>query len=170
MKTIRLLLGLILVFSMSFAAFEAKAHKGHRGKHYVYTPYWVPTYAVRANMRHVYFPDYNIYFDRLNGTFVYLEGRRWVVSARVPACFGRVNFARAYKVGLDLNTSRPYVYNQAHYRDFRNRRSDHYSDRYYPKGNDHHHYKSDHFGRTEHNKDRRRTTNTNGTRRNERRN
>ena len=116
MKTIRLLFGMMLVFFMALMPIVAKAHKGHTGKHRnnLYTPYWIPHHIARANMRHVYFPEFEIYFDRWNGTYVYLSGRQWVATTYAPYGLRGVNFARAYKVGLSINSSRPYVYHTRH--------------------------------------------------------
>jgi len=141
MKTVRLLLGMMLIFFMAFAPMDAEAHKGHKGKHKhrVHNPYWVPAHIIKANVRHVYFPDYNVYYDRWNDTFIYLEGRRWVVSGRVPVCLNRINFTRAYKVGLYIDSPRPYVYNRRHLADYRVGRSYHYDQGYYKRG--HHHSK-----------------------------
>ena len=111
MKTIRLFTVMAVVFFMAFAQ-EAKAHRGHNGshRHGVYTPNWVPDYMVRANTRHVYFPDFELYYDRWDGTFIFLNRGRWITSTYPPVALRNVNFARAYKVGCSINTAQPYLY------------------------------------------------------------
>lgn len=117
MKTIRLLFGMAVVFFLAFAPLAAKAHKGHtsRHEHGIYSPYWVPNHIVRAEMRHVYFPEFDVYFDRWNGTYIYFTGRRWLTSPYRPYGLRPVDFARAHKVGLGINSSRPYVYHTRTY-------------------------------------------------------
>ena len=112
MKTSRLLFGMALVSFMAFAPIATAAHKGNydRHEHKLYTPYWVPDYIVRAEIRHVYFPKYDIYFDRWNGTYIYFTGMRWLTSPRRPFGLRTVDFARSYKVGLAINSPRPFVY------------------------------------------------------------
>ena len=122
MKTSRLLFGMALVSFMAFAPIATAAHKGNydRHEHKLYTPYWVPDYIVRAEIRHVYFPKYDIYFDRWNGTYIYFTGMRWLTSPRRPFGLRTVDFARSYKVGLAINSPRPFVYHT------RNTRSSYY--------------------------------------------
>ena len=116
MKTIRLLFGSAVVFFMAFAPLSAKAHKGHNlhHGHGMYTPYWVPNHIVRAEIRHVYFPEFEIYFDRWNGTYLYFTGRRWVSSIYRPYGLRSIDFARSYKVGLAIDSPRPFVYDTRH--------------------------------------------------------
>lgn len=134
MKTLRLLFGMALVLFMVLAPQSADAQRGHHERDRAYTPYWIPAHIIAANVRHVYFPEYNVYFDRRNGTYVYLEGRRWVVSRQLPYCLHSTNFVRAYKVGLHLNTARPYIYNQSHQANYHYRIQNHYDNSYYKKG------------------------------------
>ena len=112
MKTSRLLFGLVLVSFMAFGPLTATAHKGHTNghRHVTYMPYWVPNHLAGAEVRHVYFPEFDVYFDRWNGTFIYFSGNRWRTSVRRPFGIRPVDFARTYKVGLAIDSPRPYVY------------------------------------------------------------
>ena len=111
MKTVRLFIGTMLVFFMAFAPMEAKAHKGQHGKHKhgVYTPYWIPSHIATNNVRHVYLPDYECYYDRWQGTFTYVSRGRWVVNSKVPHFLKRVNLNRVYVVALRTRAPRPYT-------------------------------------------------------------
>ena len=133
MKTIRLLFGVVLVLIMVSVPETAEAHRGH-GRHGVNAPHWVPAHIVRTNARHVYFPEYNVYFDRWNGTYIYQEGRRWITSAQLPLCFRGISFSRTYMIGLHLDTPRPYVHNRRHLANYRHSRYNHYHSSYYKKG------------------------------------
>ena len=147
MKTVRLLFGMVVVFLMTFAPTNAEAHRGNGGNHghYAYNPYWVPGYVVRANMRHVYFPEYEMYFDRWNGTYIYLNHGRWQVSVQIPFELRRVNFGHAYMVGVGIDTARPYVYRTQHRynyrRHYRQPKHDHGYYHSYKKGHAYGHHK-----------------------------
>lgn len=149
MKTVRLLFGMMLVFFTAFAPIVAKAHNGHANKHRhgIYTPHWVPSYVVRENIRHVYFPAYEVYFDRWNGNYIYFTRQGWITSSYLPYGLRGVNFRRAYKIGVAIDSSRPYTYNNLHrsnYRRYYGKRGYSYSDGHgYKQGNknDHGHHK-----------------------------
>lgn len=136
MKRFRLLPGLLVVL-MVFASSQAEAHRGHHVRHRVYTPYWIPAYMATMDVRHVYFPRHNIYFDRWNGTYLYRESRRWVTSRRLPSYLRRLNLARSYKVALDIHIARPFVYNRRHLAAYRqNRGARFYDDDRYENDDD----------------------------------
>lgn len=121
MKTVRLFIGMMLVLFMALAPMEAEAQKGHRSQHRqeLYTPYWIPTYMVRENVRYVYFPDHEFYYDRWEGSYIYLNRGRWIVSTRLPYFLRSVNFNRAYIVGLRSQAPRPYRFHARHRANYR---------------------------------------------------
>jgi len=137
MKTSRHLFGIVLMLFMVIAPQESNAHRGPHGRHVVYTPKWIPAHMARANVRYVFFPDHNVYFDRWNRAFVYQEGRRWVARTRPPVWFSGINFNQAYMVGLNLNAARPFVYNSRHLARYRRTKYRHYESAYYQKGRNH---------------------------------
>lgn len=84
-------------------------------------PYWAPAHGYRAHTRHIYFPQYNMYYDMNRGSYLYLNGRNWSVSATLPNLFVGVNLGRAEQVQLTYAGYDPYRYNEVHvveYRDY----------------------------------------------------
>lgn len=77
-------------------------------------PPWAPAHGYRAKTRHIYFPDYNFYFDVQRNVYIYLEGSNWQVNANIPIMYAGLNLKVAAKVELDLNTDTPQKYNVDH--------------------------------------------------------
>lgn len=97
-------------------------------------PSWAPAYGYRANTRHIYFPQYNMYYDMDRSSYLYLNGGNWTVSATLPNIFVGVNLGRASQVQLSYTGYDPYRYNEVHVVEYRK-----YCD------GDHHHHKHKHW-------------------------
>lgn len=82
-------------------------------------PSWAPAHGYRAKTRHIYFPQHNVYYDMNRGSYLYLNGRNWAVSASVPNIYVGVNFGRAAQVELSYNGYDPYRYNEVHVVEYR---------------------------------------------------
>lgn len=77
-------------------------------------PPWAPANGYRAKTRHVYFPDYNFYFDVQRSVYIYIEGNNWQVSANIPIMYADIDLRVSAKVELDLNTDSPQKFNADH--------------------------------------------------------
>lgn len=93
---------------------RAKAAKKY-GK--VASRYHAPAWGKRHNYhgdRHVYFKEYNTYYDPRRAGYVYLDGGRWAFSASVPTFLLNVDLGRAqiqFIQDVPL-TRRPEVYHR----------------------------------------------------------
>jgi hypothetical protein len=101
-----LLLGILSVAVPMETLGQGKDKKG--------PPPWAPAHGYRAKTRHVYFPQYNFYFDLQRGVYIYLSGSTWQVAAKLPASFAEVDLKGAVQVELDLDTDTPQKYNSEH--------------------------------------------------------
>ncbi len=99
-------LGLILA-GLSFTEGVAQSKKNG-------PPDWAPAHGYRAKTRHIYFPDNNFYYDVQKGTYIYLNGGNWQVSAKLPSIFNGVNLKVATQVELDIDTDSPQKFNADH--------------------------------------------------------
>ena len=77
-------------------------------------PPWAPAHGYRAKTRHIYFPDYNFYFDVQKNVYIYLSGDKWQVDVRLPSIFGGIDLKGAVKVELELDTDSPQKFNAEH--------------------------------------------------------
>lgn len=125
----KILTATLLVFLMAAAPVDAFANnKGgkkynNRKAYRLHTASWMPAKALRSNARHIYFPDYNVYYDRANKTYSYLNRNRWVTSVNTPNNLRRVNLAKAYTVGIGTNNSKAYLNNNTHRKIYKRNRS-----------------------------------------------
>lgn len=110
MKAQSILIGvlslLILTFDMPSDSWAQGKGKG--------PPPWAPAHGYRAKTRHIYFPQYNFYFDLQRGVYIYLGGSTWQVGASLPATFGNIDLKGAVQVELELDTDTPQKYNAEH--------------------------------------------------------
>ncbi|MDN4165637.1 hypothetical protein QWY31_08995 [Cytophagales bacterium LB-30] len=92
-----------------------------RNHHRQGPPEWAPAHGYRhqhqaRNYRHVYFPEYNVYFDTQREVYIYLGRNGWEISARVPLPYRQVNFFEVAWVALDVYNDYPFYDNRAHCR------------------------------------------------------
>ncbi|MCF6133188.1 hypothetical protein [Flavobacterium wongokense] len=106
-------------------------------------PPWAPAHGYRAKTRHIYFPQYNMYYDMNRSSYLYLNGGHWSVSAALPSIFVGVNLGNAAQIQLNYNGYDPYRYNEVHVVEYRRYVEEpHYHYAY--ECNDHHHHKHGH--------------------------
>lgn len=82
-------------------------------------PKWAPAHGYRAKTRHIYFPDYNFYYDIQTHHYLYLNGGNWLISVAIPAPFISINLSNAVQVQLDYYGAYPYYYNTDHCRKYK---------------------------------------------------
>ena len=75
-------------------------------------PVWGP--VGYDNVNYYYFPDIDAYYYVPRHQFIYLDGRRWVFAASLPARYHDFDLYHSYKVVV--NDRRPYM-RAAFYRD-----------------------------------------------------
>lgn len=110
-------------------------------------PPWAPAHGYRAKTRHIYFPQYNMYYDTYRGNYLYLSGRNWTVSAALPSIYVGVNLGRAAQIQLNYAGYDPYRYNEVHvveYREYCDRPHYYYAEKkHWKKHKKHHHHHHD---------------------------
>jgi hypothetical protein len=109
LKGIMVLLALVLVLPIDSIGQGRSNEKGGGGP-----PPWAPAKGYRAQTRHVYFSDYNIYFDLQRSVYIYLSGGKWIISPSLPTRYAKIDFKRAVKVELELNSDNPQRHNANH--------------------------------------------------------
>ncbi len=77
-------------------------------------PPWAPAHGYRSKVRHIYFPDYNFYFDLDRGVYIYLSRDKWEVSVKLPSLYASFDLKSAVHVELELDSSSPQKYNAEH--------------------------------------------------------
>jgi hypothetical protein len=82
-------------------------------------PPWAPAHGYRAKTRHIYFPQYNMYYDMDRSSYLYLNGRNWAVSATLPNIYVGINLGRAAQIQLNYAGYDPYRYNDVHVVEYR---------------------------------------------------
>ncbi|MEN8125682.1 MAG: hypothetical protein ABFR32_11190, partial [Bacteroidota bacterium] len=98
---------LIMAFAMPLDALGQEKGKGG-------PPSWAPAHGYRAQTSHIYFPDDNFYFDLQNNMYIYMEGSKWQVSAKLPSLFAGIDLKGAVRVELELGSDSPQKYNAEH--------------------------------------------------------
>ena len=106
LKGLIVILILTLVFSLDTYGQGKNTTKG--------PPSWAPAHGYRANTRHIYFPEQNVYYDLQEGVYISLSGDNWQVTANLPSIFSGVDLNIVAKVELDLSTDSPQKYNSEH--------------------------------------------------------
>ena len=111
MKTRKKLTGLLILLTLTFAfSIVILGQEKEKGE----PPPWAPAHGYRAKTRHVYFPEYNFYFDVQKNVYIYLSGDKWEVSVNLPSIFEGIDLKGTAKVELELNIDTPQKYNAEH--------------------------------------------------------
>jgi hypothetical protein len=100
-------------------------------------PPWAPAHGYRAKTRHIYFPQYNMYYDMNRSSYLYLNGGNWAVSAALPNIYVGLNLGRAAQIQLSYTGYDPYRYNNVHvveYREYCNGGNYHHDDHGHKNG------------------------------------
>jgi hypothetical protein len=142
-KMKKIILASITVFVISFIGNNAFAQYGHdRGHHYgnrnkqdhyygrgEYNNRGYNSQVRRTNVpwatphhynynSHVYFPDYQVFYDPYQGGYEYMNGNRWAFSENLPAFLANVDLGGAriqVMSGVPLSTH-PRTYYNTYYR------------------------------------------------------
>lgn len=77
-------------------------------------PPWAPAHGYRAKTKHIYFPDQNFYFDIERKVYLYISGGKWIVSAKLPSIYARIDLGKSTQIELEIGGHTPYVYNKEH--------------------------------------------------------
>jgi len=84
-------------------------------------PPWAPAHGYRAKTRHIYFPEYNFYFDLQKNVYIYLSEERWQVSLNLPSIYANINLKDSFTVELEIETDTPQIYNVDHIVKYKNK-------------------------------------------------
>jgi hypothetical protein len=121
MKRLVVLVSAWIVISIAFllsenAMAQGKSQKNEKteGRKETGPPPWAPAHGYRAKTRYTYFTDQNFYYDNNRGVYIYLRGKNWEVSSKIPDAFKNVNLSAAVKVDLDYAADDPHKYNKDH--------------------------------------------------------
>lgn len=118
MKTKLKLFGFAMFLTLMFAMPSSAVCQEKRNG----PPPWAPAHGYRAKVRHVYFPDYNFYYDLQKGVYIYLGKNGWQVNVNLPSLFGSINLKNTLKVELDLSTDTPQKYNSSHIKKYKSKK------------------------------------------------
>lgn len=61
-------------------------------------PPWAPANGYRENVRHIYFPHYNMYYDLKEGQYLIRAGNRWEKTSVIPKGLTQRELREARKV------------------------------------------------------------------------
>jgi len=81
---------------------------------YADPPSWAPAKGYKKSIKHIYFPQYNMYYDLKKGTYIYMSGDTWQINAKLPSTFLKINFQLAKKIQLNIDTNTPQDFNKTH--------------------------------------------------------
>lgn len=109
MSVLRTLLVIVILFAGT--GIEASAQPGKKGGG---PPPWAPAHGYRAKTRHIFFPEFNIYFDIIKGVYIHQDGPRWITTPKVPIVLKGIDLKKKKQIELDLNVDNPHKFNSDH--------------------------------------------------------
>lgn len=77
-------------------------------------PPWAPAHGYRAKTRHIFFPEFNFYFDITKGVYIYLSGTKWLTNQNPPVFLSGINLKTTKQIELDVNINNPQKFNKDH--------------------------------------------------------
>ncbi len=77
-------------------------------------PSWAPANGYRAKTSHIYFPDYNFYFDIQESVYIYMKYKKWQMNIKLPSLYAGIDLSGAFRVELELDADSPQKYNTDH--------------------------------------------------------
>lgn len=83
----------VIVSGSQTVVYKQKGRKG--------PPPWAPAHGYRH--RHVYFPQYQCYYDNYDGVYIYYSGARWIRTYSIPSFMIGVNLSAARIVELNMD-------------------------------------------------------------------
>lgn len=104
----------LLISDRLMAQGRSQQNEKSNGRKEVGPPPWAPAHGYRAKTRYTYFSEQSFYYDNSKGVYIYLRGKNWEVSAKIPHTFKNVNLSAAVKVELDYDADDPQKYNNDH--------------------------------------------------------
>lgn len=106
-----LIIAFLVLFTFSVDSLSAQNHRNSR-------PSWAPVHGQRVKMkaRHIYFPEYNFYYDLQRDVYIFLDRGGWRVSVHTPRFLRYVDLGNSVQVALAINTNTPFYYNREHRR------------------------------------------------------
>lgn len=107
-------LKLVIVAFISFLFLMPSSSLAH-GK----PPKWAPAHGYRAKTRHIYFPQYNLYYDFQRSAYFYLNNGKWSISVKLPAPYIGINLGAATQIQLNYIGATPYFHNTDHCRKYK---------------------------------------------------
>jgi len=109
---------LLIIAFLAFFTFLAESLMAQGHHHRGGRPDWAPAHGQRAKMkaRHIYFPEYNFYYDLHRDAYIYLERGAWRISIHRPRFLRYIDMGNSIQVALVLNSDTPFYYNRAHRR------------------------------------------------------
>ena len=128
MKTKLFTIALSVFFALSLSMPSEVSARNHK------TPFWAKAHCYREQTRQVYFPEYNMYYDRQEGTYIYIDNGRWSVSLDLPIRFGSRSLVNARYVELNENSNAPRYYNNERRGEYRQVNRYNNDDRRYAEG------------------------------------
>lgn len=92
-------------------------HPSHKaGKKGGGPPPWAPAHGYRAKTRHVFFKDYDTYYDLQKGVYISMKNGKWEISAKLPLPLQKVDLNKAAQLELDMDLDDPQRFYKEHKR------------------------------------------------------
>lgn len=79
-----------------------------------------PTHGSKARFQYRYYPRCKVYYDTARGVYFYLKGENWEVGLSLPS---RLKSNLGEYVSLELDTDRPYLFNEEHDKKYSSKQS-----------------------------------------------
>lgn len=95
-------------------------------------------------VQYYYIPELNVYYDVLNGMYIYPQRNKWIHAAMLPPHFGHFDIFRLHKVVI--NQMNPFRYNHQHLRKYGHYKG-HYNQMAIRDSRDHRYYANPHHPR-----------------------
>lgn len=77
-------------------------------------PSWAPAHGYRAKTRHIYFPEYNLYYDIQKKNYIYLNNGKWTFGTKIPTTITNIRLSKSTQIELDFYGDSPQHYNNSH--------------------------------------------------------
>lgn len=114
MKTLLTILSLTVTFA---ACKNAPPLFTEANEETTVAPEWAPAEAP-ATAKYYYFPDYEVYYNVPQRSWVYFDGSIWVTSAVRPTWCAHIDLFNAHIVWLDYFGPSPWIYHFAYHKKF----------------------------------------------------
>jgi hypothetical protein len=112
LKTVFFLGFIALTSVVSFA--QQPQQKKQEQKAKTEQPSWMKSKNYGSDVKNVYFPDQDMYYNVKKEVYIYKADGKWKESKSVPSKYSKVDFAKAKQTKLTKDTTKPQKENSTH--------------------------------------------------------